>query len=1084
MRWVFLGGALAFASTTATAGEQLLTGAPPAWVKPGAEIKASPVGTEGGQALRMLRFDRQLNFSPSVDAIYQESVTQIRTGLGLQGAGTITLSWDPSRDTVTLHKLRIVRPDQTIDVLARQSFTVIRRETNFRQIVDGRLTATLQPVDLRIGDQIEFAYSVAHSDPVMQGRTDVPLNLDGLRNVEDATLRATWPASEPITWRAGSGLPAPKVTRRGGEMELALEIKNQATLEGPKGAPRRYWPTRELEFSEFKTWADVAATVATQFREASVLAPDSPLHAEAAKIRQLSPDPKVQAAAALKLVQEQVRYLALVLTDGGYTPVSADKTWERRFGECKGKSVLLVALLRELGIEAEPVLVNAFNGEGLDRTLPRMSAFNHVIVRAVIGGKVYWLDGTRTGDEEANLDRLDTPSHKWALPLRAKGAELIPLVEPPSDKPLMETVLEIDAREGVEAASPVHAELVMRGAASRLATLITANMPPADREKRLKSMLSQYSWIEVKTVQVTRDAADGASRIVMEGTAKPRWVGNGLGQRWLNWPSAILGQRGADYKRDPGPGADAPFAVTFPMYVVNRFSIRLPNGGAGFAAPAPDVNKTVAGRTWVRRTTTEGDRIVIESSVKAVAAEFPASEAAEAQAELARMAAVNVFVRAPIGYRPTEGDVTAWLAETPATVPELLDRGSRLMRAPRLKEAIADFDKAIALDPASATALANRGMAQIQSGDVARAKQDLEAANKLDPRNGAVQSALGTLALREGRLQEAVVALTRAAELIPANAFAITNRADAYRRLGETDKALADLDTLLQIDPKLYQAKVSRAEIYAGVGDNAKALTEIDAALAAAPRDERVLVVRAGLLARLDRRADAEAAFTAALAVKPTAEAYLTRAVYRPKTDLVGRLADIDAAEKLSPEFPAILPMRVSSYLGAGKATEALALVNQALRKTPQSKTALGLRINVYARAGQPAAALKDLDDLRKLSVGPMELNNVCWIAATQDLGLENALRDCDAALALQPGEPAFIDSKALVLLRLGRRQEALAAYDEAVRKRPQQAASIYGRGLTKARLGMAADAEADLASARKINRQIDEEFAGYGLKP
>ena len=73
----------------------------------------------------------------------------------------------------------------------------------------------------------------------------------------------------------------------------------------------------------------------------------------------------------------------------------ADETWTRRFGDCKGKTVLLIALLNELGIEAEPVLVSTVLGDGLDQRLPLLNNFDHVIVRAHVGTQWYWLSRTR-----------------------------------------------------------------------------------------------------------------------------------------------------------------------------------------------------------------------------------------------------------------------------------------------------------------------------------------------------------------------------------------------------------------------------------------------------------------------------------------------------------------------------------------------------------------------------------------------------------------------------------------------------------------------------------------------------------------
>lgn len=79
-----------------------------------------------------------------------------------------------------------------------------------------------------------------------------------------------------------------------------------------------------------------------------------------------------RAAAALKLVQQDVRYIYIGLNGGNLSPATAEETWQRRYGDCKAKTVLLLALLRELGIEAEAVLVNNSGADdGLDERLPR-----------------------------------------------------------------------------------------------------------------------------------------------------------------------------------------------------------------------------------------------------------------------------------------------------------------------------------------------------------------------------------------------------------------------------------------------------------------------------------------------------------------------------------------------------------------------------------------------------------------------------------------------------------------------------------------------------------------------------------------
>ena len=86
--------------------------------------------------------------------------------------------------------------------------------------------------------------------------------------------------------------------------------------------------------------------------------------------------------------------------------------------------------------------------------------------------------------------------------------------------------------------------------------------------------------------------------------------------------------------------------------------------------------------------------------------------------------------------------------------------------------------------------------------------------------------------------------------------------------------------------------------------------------------------------------------------------------------------------------------------------------------------------------------------------------------------------------MALAPRSPANLDSRALVLLRLGRLDEAIAGYDLALKLAPRQAISLYGRGLAKLGKGQGMAGQADLAAARAMRPHVDDVFAEYGLKP
>ncbi|MGI9170276.1 MAG: DUF3857 domain-containing protein, partial [Caulobacteraceae bacterium] len=364
---------------------------PPLWVRSELDTAATPSASAASStaATQNLLVDEQVRFGPSSTSLYFESVARAQTAQGLAALGTVALPWKPDTGTLTVHKVNILRGGQVIDALAGKSFTVLRRETNLESaMLDGVLTATLQVEGLRVGDALDLAVTYDGADPVLKGHSEMISPLSAGMAVDRLKLRALWARPKVMRWRAGDGLPTPKVSRGGDQSELVVDMRAVEPLAVPKGAPSRFGHAREIEFTDFNSWADVSALFAPLYAKAATLAPDLPLRAEAARIRAASSDPAVQAAAALVLVQDKVRYVFLGMNDGGLTPADADVTWSRRFGDCKGKTALLLALLKALGIEAQPALAASTAGDGLETRLPTAGIFDHVLVRAAIAGKV------------------------------------------------------------------------------------------------------------------------------------------------------------------------------------------------------------------------------------------------------------------------------------------------------------------------------------------------------------------------------------------------------------------------------------------------------------------------------------------------------------------------------------------------------------------------------------------------------------------------------------------------------------------------------------------------------------------------
>lgn len=631
----------------ASAAEKPAFGPPPAWVQV-LDIPVAPP-PEGAPAVQMLLDDNQTRLSPDGDAFYNRRVRKVLRTEGLAGFTSLGFTWKPDTDAVTFHTLKIIRGDKVIDLLgAGDKMLVLRRETGLEQaMLDGRITASQQLEGLQVGDILDFAFTYTSHDPILQGHSYENEGLTFAGVAARYHMKTSWPKGDPIRWRATPGFGTPTVSEHDGRAWLELDATGVQAPKAPVGAPPRFRRLGSLEASGFTTWREVSSLMRPLYDKAARLKPDSPIRAEARTIAAASRDPKDRAFAALKLVEDKTRYFFIGIGDGGYVPAAADETWTRKFGDCKAKTALLLALLHELGVQAEPALVSLGGGDGMDERPPSAAAFNHVVVRATIAGQVYWLDGTRTGDN-SGLAALKPPNHRWALPLRPAGADLEKIVIPPLSEPQIDSSVRLDATGGLGKPAPVKLAMRMRGDLATALRQIVARAPKADLERSLRQTYSStMSWIDVESIEWRDDAAHDAFEVDILGSADMDWRPNpDVGRREYK-VAASSTQPGGYPRREPGPNRDAPFAVPYPLFIRSLVEIDLPDAGRGFSVRGPNGAERVGGLELTRHSTLEGGVARFSTEARSVAEEISAEEAESATRTLRRLAGEDSLVRAP-----------------------------------------------------------------------------------------------------------------------------------------------------------------------------------------------------------------------------------------------------------------------------------------------------------------------------------------------------------------------------------------------------------------------------------------------------
>lgn len=1050
-------------------------GPAPDWVRPTMADLATPPATDA--PLQVLLSDQQVRITTEAVETFVHTRMKVLTPQGMDALGTLRFNWKPDSDLLTLHRLAVLRDGQARDLLAApDSLTILRREDQLEQsVLTGMLTAVAQPSGLRVGDTIEMSFTLRRRDPVVHDTPDVAFVL-GNGPANNVRLRVLWPESLPLRWRASSYMPPGEPVKADGWMDLTYELKEAEPLLQPVGAPQRFTALRMLELTSFRDWQALSQRLAPLYAQASQLKADSPLRAEVERIRREHAAPADRAAAALRLVQDEIRYVLLAMNDGGLNPAAADETWERRFGDCKAKSALLLALLRELGIEAEVVAVSTSFPDGLDARLPGVSLFDHVLVRARIGGHGYWLDGTRSGDR--SLARLQPPPFRWALPLTARGSELVPIPLEPLREPQLVNTLEVDAREGVRVPAPFKAEMKMTGDPALILKRNLDSLPAANREEALLAFWRrQYRGLTVEETSSHFDEQQGVLTWTATGTMEMEWD-----PEYATYEphSMGLGYR-ADFSRPRGTDTSAPYAVDFPDYTRAVEIIRLPPQRTPFTVTGTDIDRTIAGAEFRRKASVKDGVFTAERTYRTIAPEFPASQRAEAERVLLEMSRNTLFLKLPEHYQSTKKDLVAEAEYEFGNADDYYSLGFDMVRSRLFDEALVALSKAIEIDPDHVLARIARANLLGLRGDYDGALVDRKAVLALDPDNIEKQEALVNLYGSRQEYPEALAIVDKMVAKSP-TVERLMQRASLHRTMGNLDLALQDVDAALAADPERQETQVSKATLLADMGRKDEVPALAAAVRQAAGSQIDGLRAAAGVFMAVDLMDLARQQFDEELRISPSATGYLLRSYTQKDKEAI--LADLRQVMRATGDNAGEEEQATRMMLQREWYREAVDMLVARERDIGLGYKTRALLGVARWKVGDQKAARADFAAARDAAPEESRFNDMCWDKASYDVALEEALGECEAALADNPACGACYDSLGLVLLRLGRFEDSIQAYDRALDALPGHPYSLFGRGVARIRKGDREAGEKDLADARRTALLVEKNFARMGITP
>ncbi|MGV1045513.1 DUF3857 domain-containing transglutaminase family protein [Limnohabitans sp.] len=309
-----------------------------------------------------------------------EVMNKVETDQGISLLGEQKITYNSAHERVRVIKAYTLQPDGTQDPVALNR---IRTQDDLDDASEGIYSESKVKViifpNLKLGSKTYYLVESFQHTPDFPGHFAWTEFFSPHRKYSHVEVKFSHAASLDINVEV-RGMKGGRVSDPKSEKSGVAQYK--FTYSQDIAYPREPLMVSYADFapqfsaSSFKSFADVAKAYQSRARPMTRVTPALKKHAY-----QVIGDAKTTQEKVARLytwVSRNIRYVGVYAGAGGYVPHPAEDILKARYGDCKDHATLLEALLRAVGVESSPALLNADRAFELPK-LPSFVVFNHVI---------------------------------------------------------------------------------------------------------------------------------------------------------------------------------------------------------------------------------------------------------------------------------------------------------------------------------------------------------------------------------------------------------------------------------------------------------------------------------------------------------------------------------------------------------------------------------------------------------------------------------------------------------------------------------------------------------------------------------
>jgi tetratricopeptide (TPR) repeat protein len=418
--------------------------------------------------------------------------------------------------------------------------------------------------------------------------------------------------------------------------------------------------------------------------------------------------------------------------------------------------------------------------------------------------------------------------------------------------------------------------------------------------------------------------------------------------------------------------------------------------------------------------------------------------------------------------------------------PALVMKAEWLVAERKFDEAMTVARRAVAAAPQSFAAHAVLGSVQENQGQAADAIKSYTEVLRLNPRTPGTRTALSRLTLAAGQRDAALRYAEEARRAEPTSGPALVALIRSLMVTGNWSRVETEVNLLVKAAPDAALAHILMGELQLAKRNATGAKASFERALVLAPGSIEALAglnivdVRGGNARRAVERLESEIAkgSPAAGLLALAAQAY-EAAGDQQKAEQLLRRAVID-----DPAYMVGYAMLTRLYVKQGRLDQARAEYETMAKLDPSQpgpRTMIGILLEAQGRRDEARKVYEDVVAGGADSAA-VAANNLAYIYAEQNTNLDMALQLATGAKPKLPTDPNVDDTIGWVYYKKDLASLAIGPLEESLRRRPDNAETMYHLGLAYAKVGNKPKARDVLSRAVALDPKLGGEEARKAL--